>query len=257
MLYFFINKVQQRRTYIMVVNIAVCDDEQEALEMMQEQLNKAADKISVTIDIDTYMDANILIDLISNDKANYDILFLDIDMPHISGLEVAKKLREKESDIILFFISAHEQYVFESIEYNPFRYIRKSRIDKELFLGLKAAYNRLEEMKDYYIVVKTEDSEVKIKHSEIMYFETTARKVGIHLHDCEILTVRKTIKELNKELNDEHFIKIHSGCVVNAKYIARYSSYSVTLDNGEELIVSRTRIKDVKTALMNYWGNKA
>ena len=77
----------------MVVNIAVCDDEQEALEMMQEQLNKAADKISVTIDIDTYMDANILIDLISNDKANYDILFLDIDMPHISGLEVAKKLR--------------------------------------------------------------------------------------------------------------------------------------------------------------------
>ena len=77
----------------MAVNIAVCDDEQEALEMMQEQLNKAADKISVTIDIDTYMDANILIDLISNDKANYDILFLDIDMPHISGLEVAKKLR--------------------------------------------------------------------------------------------------------------------------------------------------------------------
>ena len=55
-------------------------------------------------------------DLIYNDKEDFDILFLDIDMPDISGLEVAKKLREKGSDIILIFISAHEQYVFDSIE---------------------------------------------------------------------------------------------------------------------------------------------
>ena len=77
-------------------------------------------------------------------------MFLDIDMPGISGLEIAKKLREENSDIILIFVSAHEQYVFESIEYSPFRYIRKSRIEKELFLDLKAAYARLGEMQDSY-----------------------------------------------------------------------------------------------------------
>ena len=72
----------------------------------------------------------------------------------------------------------------------------------------------------------------------------------------EILAVRKTIKELYKELNDEHFIRIHSGCVVNAKYIAKFSNYDITLDNGERLIVSRTRMKNIKTTLMNFWGNK-
>ena len=100
-------------------------------------------------------------------------------MLDISGLEVAKKLREKDSDIILIFISAHEQYVFESIEYNPFRYIRKSRREKEVLLALKAAYARLEEMKDSYIVVKTEESEVRVKHSDIMYFEKSVNQPKI------------------------------------------------------------------------------
>lgn len=97
--------------------------------------------------------------------------------------------------------------MFESIEYNPFRYIRKNRIEKELMPCLKAAYQRLEEMQDSYMIVKTEEAEVRVNHSDIMYYETTARKIGIHLKNGEVLLVRKTIKELYKELNDEHFTK--------------------------------------------------
>lgn len=240
----------------MIINIAVCDDEQESLDWILKELHKAANKLNVTIETYPYIDGNKVVDLIYNNKEDFDILFLDIDMPNISGLEAAKKIRKKEPDIILIFISSYDQYVFESIEYNPFRYIRKNRIDKELFLALKAACSRLEDLKDTYIVVKTEDSEVKIKHSDIMYFETEARKVGIHLNNGEILAVRKTIKELYKELSNEHFIRIHSGCVVNAKYIVKFSNSDITLDNGEQLIVSRTRVKNIKTTLMNYWGNK-
>lgn len=240
----------------MRINIAVCDDEQESLHMIQKELYKSADKLKIEIDIYAYQNGKRVLDLIYNEKEDFGILFLDIDMPDVSGLEVAKKLREKNSDIILVFISAHEQYVFESIEYNPFRYIRKSRIEKELMPALKAAYQRFEEMQDFYMIVKTEEAEVRVKHSNIMYFETTARKVGIHLKNGKVLLVRKTIKELYEELNDEYFIRIHSGCVANAKYIGKYSNHDITLDNGEHLIVSRTRIKGVKMTLMNYWGNQ-
>lgn len=240
----------------MRINIAICDDEQESLHIIQKELYNAADKLKIEIETYAYNEGNKVLDLIYNKKGDFDILFLDIDMPDISGLEVAKKLRQKNSDIILIFISAHEQYVFESIEYNPFRYIRKNRIEKELMPALKAAYQRLEEMQDSYIIVKTEEAEVRVKHSDIMYFETTARKVGIHLKNGEVLLVRKTIKELYKKLNDENLIKIHSGCVANVKYIGKYSNHDITLDNGEQLIVSRTRIKNVKMTLMNYWGNQ-
>ena len=241
----------------MQINIAICDDEHKSLDTIEEKLYKASEKLNIKIETYIYNDGNKVLDLIYNEKEDFDILFLDIDMPNISGLEVARKLREKKTDVILIFISAHEQYVFDSIEYNPFRYIRKSRIDKELLLALRAAYSRIAEMQDYYIAVKTEESEVRVNHSDIMYFETIARKVGIHLNNGEVLIVRKTIKELNEELNDEHLIRIHSGCVANVKYIDKFSNYDITLDNGEKLIVSRTRVKNVKATLMNYWGNKA
>ena len=194
--------------------------------------------------------------MICNNKEDLDILLLDIDMPEITGLEVAKKIREAHSDIILIFVSSHEQYVFDSIEYNPFRYIRKNRIEKELPIALKAAYSRIEETVDEYIVAKAEDSEVKIKYSDIMYFETVARKVEIHLSNGKVFAVRKTIKELYEELKDSNFIRIHSGGIVNAKYIDEFSNYDITLDNGEVLIVSRRQLKEVKTTLTKYWGGK-
>ena len=130
-----------------MINIALCDDEQEFLDRMQNELHQLADKLDFTIETYLYTDGNKVVDLIDRDQENFHILFLDIDMQGISGLEVARKIREKGSDIILIFVSAHEQYVFDSIEYNPFRYIRKRRIEKELPLALRAACARIEELK--------------------------------------------------------------------------------------------------------------
>ncbi len=240
----------------MIINIAVCDDEKDSLENIQKELFQLANTLNITIETYLYTDGNKVVNLIYNNKEDFDILFLDIDMPNISGLEVAKKLREKGSDIILIFISAHEQYVFESIEYSPFRYIRKNKISEELPLAMKAAFTRLENEKDRNIIIKTDDGEVRLYHSEIMYYEIEDRRLNIHLSDGTNLLTWKTIKELLKEMNDEKFIKLHSGCVVNVKYISEFSSYDVTLDNGERLIVSRRRIKDVKEELLKYWRGK-
>ena len=100
----------------MIINIAVCDDEQNFLDTIQKELLQLANALNITIETYLYTDGNKVVDLIYNNKEDFDILFLDIDMPDISGLEVAKKIRKSESDIILIFISSHEQYVFDSIE---------------------------------------------------------------------------------------------------------------------------------------------
>lgn len=89
----------------MIINIAICDDEQESLDWILKELYKSANNLNVTIETYPYTDGNKVVDLIYNNKENFDILFLDIDMPNISGLEVAKELRKKESDIILIFIT--------------------------------------------------------------------------------------------------------------------------------------------------------
>lgn len=242
----------------MTINIAVCDDEQESLDMIRKELCKAAERLNITIETYPYMDGSEVVDLICNNKEDFDILFLDIDMPNISGLEVAKKIRDAGSDIVLIFISAHEQYVFESIDYNPFKYIRKNKIKEEMEYSLKRAYKRISSENVKNIVVKTQDGEVRLKHTSIMYFEVYARRMSVFTNDNQQrnLVGRKSIKNLYSELNNEDFIQIHSGCIVNVKYIDEYSGHDITLDNGTKLIVSRSRIKEVKEAISSYWSRR-
>lgn len=242
----------------MTISIAVCDDEQESLDMIRKELYKAAERLNITIETYPYMDGSEVVDLICNNKEDFDILFLDIDMPNISGLEVAKKIRDAGSDIVLIFISAHEQYVFESIDYNPFKYIRKNKIKEEMEYSLKRAYKRISSENVKSIVVKTQDGEVRLKHTSIMYFEVYARRMSVFTNDNQQrnLVGRKSIKNLYSELNNEDFIQIHSGCIVNVKYIDEYSGHDITLDNGTKLIVSRSRIKEVKEAISSYWSRR-
>lgn len=240
----------------MQINIAICDDEIRALENIKNKVLDIASARNVTVDIFSCSDAKRVIDVLCSNKEHFDVLLLDIDMPKLSGLEVARTVREYDENLILIFISAHEQYVFESIKYNPFRYIRKNKITEELPLAMKAAFTRLENEKDRSVIIKTDDGEIKLYYSQIMYYEIENRRLNIHLSNGKKLLTWKTIKELIEEMNDEKFIKLHSGCVVNVKYISEFSNYDVTLENGERLIVSRRRIKDVKEELLKYWRGK-
>lgn len=240
----------------MEVNIAICDDDKTALKNMKDKIIDMSKKLNIVPEIVTYNNGKSVIDMICNKKEIYDILFLDIDMSDISGLEVAREIRKSKLDIILIFVSAHEQYVFESIEYHPFRYIRKNKIEEELPLALKAAYSCVEQYKDKSIVFKTENGELRLKQNDIMYYETEKRKIRVYMSDGSSFLLWKTVKGLYQELCDDNFILVHSGCAVNVKYIDEFSSFDITLDNGKHLIMSRTRIKQVKAAILSYWGGK-
>lgn len=241
----------------MQMTIAICDDEKNSLQNIKNKIINISGELKVYPEILVYDTGKQLVDMVCNKNENFDIVFLDISMPEISGLEVARQIREVNSDIILIFISAYEQYVFESIEYKPFRYIRKERMEQELPLALKAAYSCIEQKIDNFIIVKTEQGEVRIKQADIMYYETEGRKIRLYMNNGNSFLVWKTVRGFYQELCDKNFVRIHSGCVVNIKYIDRFSTvYDIILDNGKHLTVSRTRKKDVKSAMLHYWREK-
>ncbi len=253
---YYLKMIKKRKN--MILNIAICDDSLEDLEAIKEELYRSSGKLGIEIETYLYTDGSKIADLLLSSKIDIHILFLDIDMPNISGLEVAKKIRGKESDIILIFISAHEQYVFESIDYNPFKYIRKAKMREEIEIALKKAYSRVLVESDKKYIVKTQEGEVRLYNADIMYFEMISRKINCITNDGlrRIMMGRKNMTELINELNDENFVKIHSGCIVNVKYINEYSGHDITLDNGQKLIVSRSRIKEVKEEISKYWGKR-
>lgn len=234
--------------------IAICDDDSKITSRLKIDIGTILASLKDNVDVSVFANGTELIDTIKKEKIHYDILLLDIDMPNISGLEVAKMLRETNEDTIIIFISSYEKYVFDSFEYNPFRYIRKNRIKEELNIALKSAYALYKKRERRYIVIKSDDGDHRVEQSEICYFEIVKRKLFIHLADNRVLSMWKSIKDFINEIDDDNFIKIHSGCAVNMKYIREYTNYDVTLDNGEKLLASRSGIKVLKDELTRYWG---
>ena len=236
------------------MKIAICDDKIEVIKQIENIISQTYMEMQVDFCTTCFDNGRDLLAEIQDKDVTFDILLLDIDMPEISGLEIAKTLRERHENIILIFISAYENYVFDTFEYNPFRFIRKSRMLQELPIAMRTAEDVYQKNKKCYVVVRCEEGEVRVEETEIMYFDVVKRQIRICLADGRILHTWSTIKELKKKLSEERFSKIHSGCVVNLKYVSGYAGCDITLDNGVHLTASRGGIKSFKEELSRYWS---
>ena len=237
-----------------MIKIDICDDEQLWIDKARDIVGEYF-KGKQEVELNFFDNSKALINKIVNKKEYPDILILDIDMPELNGFETAKLLKDTYPDILLLFYTVHEQYVFEAFQFQPFRYIRKAYVDTELKLALEAGWHMIENRYEKYITLKTFNETINVKISEIVYFETNKRRCDVHLVG-KTINVRKTIKELYSEIDNPEFVMIHSGAVVNVRHIKSYSSYDITLESDERLVVGRNHIKSVKSALAKYWGSR-
>lgn len=239
-----------------MLRIAICDDEPLWIKTAQDIVYNSFSDKQTEIQIDTFDSAERLLQMLFVRKEVPNILILDIDMPDTDGFKAAERIRGTYPNTLLLFYTSHEQYVFDAFRFQPFRYIRKTYVDPELKNALDAAVQVLKNSTEKMIELHSPDEVISVRTGEIMFFETNKRRCDVYLNNGRIVNIRKTIKELFAEVGERDFVMIHSGAVVNAKYLKSCSSYDVTLTDGKRLIVSRGRVKDVKTAMARYWGNR-
>lgn len=237
------------------MNIVICDDRDTDALSAKNIIKETAQKLHIKTDFDIYSKADDVEQKILIKKEPVDILVLDIDMPEVSGLELSEKLRNENLNLIIIFLSAHEEFVFEAIEFQPFRYIRKMRIETEMPLAIRSAVRVVEANKDKQIILDTDNGEMKIMISEIMYYDADKHKTYVYLKRGVCIHAKQSIVELNQLINNNSFIMIHRSCVVNADYVKNIHNSIIVLDNDEQLIVSRPRNKDVKEKLLKLWGD--
>lgn len=239
----------------MMIKIDICDDEQFWIDKAREIISDYY-KGRQEIEFDYYTSSEDFVNKTVKNKEFADIVILDIDMNGSSGFKTAKLLKEVNPDVILIFFTCHDQYVFESFSFQPFRYILKANCDKELKESLDAAIEIINNQSIKKVTLKGNDETLYVFSTEIVYFETANRRCDVHLKSGKIISIRKTIKQLLLDLDDPDFVLIHSGAVVNVRYIKGYSSYYIILDNNEKLIISRNHIKAIKLALTRFWGSR-
>lgn len=234
------------------MRIAVCDDEREIREDIGQKIRHFLPEAEVCL----YESAERLL----AEQGTPDILFLDIKMAGMSGMELAERLRRRDRDVTIVFLTALEEYVYRAFDVGAFHYLLKP-VDTVKFYGVleKAVAERQriresalmrEEHAEASLTIKNKARTEKVYLSEIVYLEVFNRKVTLHKMQGEIEFYGR-LKELEQRLSAE-FVRCHRSYVVNLRYVRRYNGAEITLENGESVLMAKTKYAEFVRRYMDY-----
>lgn len=232
------------------MRIAICDDEQLALIRTKETLETAYKSIDLIVDI--YSDGNKLIEVSKTYK--YDLIFLDVEMPLIDGIETAKKLRKNGDETALVFLTSHVEYALKGYEVNALRYLLKpAKVEqiREIINHLIESQKKIKQL-----LVKSKEDTVMINVNHIVYMEAQNQDIIIVTKD-EKYCNRYNLKDYEEELKEYNFIRCHRSYLVNISHIMRISGKEIIMDNSDNIPLSRTKEKKIKEALCEYVKREA
>lgn len=232
------------------MKIAVCDDEWIQLQATKAQLEEAYKSLDLRIDV--FQDGRQLI--ASTEKTGYDLIILDIEMPGIDGLSVARKLRELDQETALVFLTSHLEYALKGYEVNALRYLTKPVKKEQLTEIINHLIEKNSEARK--ILLKAEDEMVMVSVRDILYMEACNQDIRIVTGDREYLR-RYNIRDYEEQLNPYFFVRCHRSYLVNLSHIARIAGRDIVVDNQDIIPLSRTREKSVKEALILYTKRSA
>ena len=211
----------------MQYKIAICDDEQLHIEKIRS--------ILCDEETDTYTHPKALLDAILS-GSRYDVLFLDILMPELDGISLARELRGLDEDMILVFITSEIRFIQTGYEVRAFRYLLKEQLDTGLPKIWQDIKKELLDRQDAYFTYEFERKTYRYPCRDILYLESNLRRIILH-------TAGKTAYLYGKldDIAEKYpgFIRIHKSYLVNRKYIRTISAGTVVLANGGILPVSR------------------
>ncbi len=235
------------------MRIAVCDDEEKFRVQARDMIDKLAGSMDVIVD--AYSDGNKL--LTAHDKNPYDVFFLDIEMPAMDGITLAKKIRERSESVYIVFLTGHVEYALEGYEVNALRYLTKPVKEDKLREVLRFVMDKSKSKRQ--IMIKEEGEEILLNVSEIVYFEAQNQYVMIYTTEGNYL-IRYNIGDFEQQLSGDGFFRIHRGYLVSLAKVKKMVKSEVVMDGPDgdiSLPVSRSNIKPLKEALYAYVENAA
>ena len=231
-----------------MLKIAVCDDEKVICDYLEKRINDYLAKIDENAEVSVFYDSAPLLDACrkSND---FDIIFLDIKMKTINGVDCAKLLRENDVNSLIVFVTSSAEYVFSGYEVKAFRYILKTDLVNAFDRIFGECITELKRNTDKTFPLRTTSVVKNIPLNDILYFESNKRVLIVHTKG-EDLSFYGKLDDIEDSLKNDNFIRIHQSFLVNALKIRSVSKTEVELKNGDVLPVSKSRATAVKEAYL-------
>lgn len=224
------------------MKIVMCDDDPMFRKIFRDMLEEQFALKDWTYSCEVFSSGH---DLLNADLSEVQVVFLDIDMPDIKGLEVARHLREKHSDLILVFVTAFPEYAVEGYSVEALRYLLKESLREQLPACLDIIAAKLN-ANQRMIKIQMPDRLKIVRLEDILYFEGTAhRRVVLHTKTGDPVECLGQLGEYERQLVDKDFLRIQKSYLVNMWHIEDIRNYSAAISNGEMLRVSRQAYSEI------------
>lgn len=236
----------------MKLKIAVCDDNKVDQDYMIGYLREYSAQNGIILDIQTFISAEQFLFQYADEK-DYQIIVLDIEMAKMNGVELARKLREDNEKIQIFFVTGFSDYISEGYEVGALHYLMKPVIKEKIFNVMDKAVSNLKG-KEKVIFVQENGEIQKILTKTILYVEVFCHVCMIHTTEGTVET-KMSISDLEKKLSDG-FFRVHRSYLINLERIKKIAKTEIFMDDGSAIPLSRRRYKDVNVAFIRHFEGR-
>ena len=230
-----------------MIVVAICEDEGYILEELRKKVEKYINRKSLDASIKTFTSGEELLKA----KKKLDIILLDLMLPGIDGLEVARQISGRSR---IIFVTSYREYAVEAFDANAVHYLVKPVTEERLFSALDRAVNQTEQMDNQALTLIKSGKTQVILIRDILYCEVFNHQVRIHtVHGT--YDYFGTLDMLETKL-DERFFRCHRSFVVNMSCVAGQEKGVAILTNGEKIFISRRKQTDFIQRLLNFLKNE-
>lgn len=219
-----------------MIRIAIVEDDKNSSDLLVNYLEKYSNDKNIRFDVKTFFTRN---QILNNYNNNFDVIFMDIELPDGNGLETIRKIREVDKNVIVVFVTNMAQYAVKGYEVRAFDFIVKPVTSYNFYIKLDNILNLFEQKKDDEIWISNKDGKMKLNISSIYYIEVIQHMCIYHTKEGNFKATG-SLNNIEKTLSKYNFSLCNRCYLVNLRYVTSVKKGFVLINN-EELIISRAK----------------
>lgn len=235
-----------------MIRVAIVEDEASYVEQIQSFIKQYQIENGQVIEVTVFSDGD---EIVSNYRAEFDIIFLDIQMKFMDGMTAAEHIRKIDQSVIIIFITNMAQYAIRGYAVNALDYILKPITYFAFSEKFKRAIALFKQREKKYITLKIDGGIARLPLNEIYYMESMKHRIIVHTETMDYSMIC-TMKEMEERLADDNFFRCNNCYLVNLALVERVYNNEVILGE-HKLQISRPRRKVFMAALTDYMGGMA
>lgn len=229
--------------------IAIVEDEKEHQEILANYIGRYGRESGEDFQISYYKDG---MDLVDEYVSQYEIILLDIKMKFMDGMAAAKKIREKDRQVLIIFITNLAEYAIQGYDVAARGFVLKPVTYRAFSLQMEKVCKEINEREDIYVSILLQGGIRNISQKGIYYIESQGHYLNVHLQE-ETVTFYSTLKEFEKKLDAKRFCRCNNGVIVNLQHVQKVEN-TIVYVNSTPLSISRAKKKAFMEALTEYIG---